>query len=390
MLKLTRHLFEWTPNAEYADFYERALYNHILASQDPVRGMMTYYVSLKPGHFKTYSSPTESFWCCVGTGMENHVKYGDSIYFHDDKSLYVNLFIPSVLNWHAKGLTVRQETRFPDSDTTHLTLTCAKPTALALEVRYPSWAHGMTVSVNGQAQPITAKPGSYATVARVWKSGDRVDITLPMRLHQEAMPDDPTKVAILYGPLVLAGQLGNEGLTAPIPYADNDQGAYFRVSDPRVPVLVTASAAAGVVAETRRRAAPDVPHGGRGPARRCHAEAVLQHLLRALHRLLGHVHPCRLDAARGGLSGRAGARARVWKRGRWMRCSPASSSRSTTTTCKARSPIRATAPTAAGTGAMRVTAAGSRSTSRRCPTRRRIWCVPTGGPRRATASLTSW
>lgn len=242
MLKLTRHLFEWTPSAEYADFYERALYNHILASQDPVRGMMTYYVSLKPGHFKTYSSPTESFWCCVGTGMENHVKYGDSIYFHDDKSLYVNLFIPSVLRWHAKGLTVRQETRFPDRNTTRLTLTCMKPTALALRVRYPSWAHGMTVSVNGQAQPVTAPPGSYATLARVWKSGDRLDITLPMRLHQVAMPDDPTKVAILYGPLVLAGQLGNEGLTPPIPYAANDQGAYFRVSDPRVPVLVTANA----------------------------------------------------------------------------------------------------------------------------------------------------
>ncbi len=241
MLKLTRHLFEWTPSAKYADFYERALYNHILASQDPVRGMMTYYVSLKPGHFKTYSSPTESFWCCVGTGMENHVKYGDSIYFHDDKNLYVNLFIPSVLKWHAKGLTVRQETRFPDSDTTHLTLTCTKPTALALKVRYPSWTHGLTVLVNGQTQPVTAKPGSYVTIARRWKSGDRVDITLPMRLHQEAMPDDPTKVAILYGPLVLAGQLGNEGLAAPIPYAANDQGAYFHVSDPRVPVLVTAN-----------------------------------------------------------------------------------------------------------------------------------------------------
>lgn len=241
MLKLTRHLFEWTPNAQYADFYERALYNHILASQDPVRGMMTYYVSLKPGHFKTYSSPTESFWCCVGTGMENHVKYGDSIYFHDDKSLYVNLFIPSVLRWAGKGVSVRQETKFPSRDTTRLTLTCAKPTALALRVRYPSWARGMTVSVNGQAQAITATPGSYATLARRWKNGDRVDITLPMHLYQEAMPDDPTKVAILYGPLVLAGQLGSAGLKDPMPYADNDQGAYFRVSDPRVPVLVPAS-----------------------------------------------------------------------------------------------------------------------------------------------------
>ena len=242
MLKLTRHLFEWTPDARYADFYERALYNHILASQDPVRGMMTYYVSLKPGHFKTYSSPTESFWCCVGTGMENHVKYGDSIYFHDDKSLYVNLFIPSVLRWSGKGLTVRQETRFPESDTTRLSLTCTRPTPLALRVRYPSWAHGLAVRVNGQAQKVTAKPGSYATLARVWRNNDRVDITLPMRLHTEPMPDDPAKVAVLYGPLVLAGQLGRAGMTALMPYTGNDQGAYFRVSDPPVPALVAGPA----------------------------------------------------------------------------------------------------------------------------------------------------
>jgi DUF1680 family protein len=238
MLKLTRHLFEWTPTAEYADFYERALYNHILASQDPKRGMMTYYVSLKPGHFKTYSNPTESFWCCVGTGMENHVKYGDSIYFRDGHSLYVNLFIPSVLKWRAQGLTVRQETRFPESDTTHLTITAVKPTLMALKVRYPSWARGMTVAVNGQAQPVTSKPGSYVSVSRTWHSGDRVDIRLPMHLHTEAMPDDPTKIALLYGPLVLAGQLGSDGITAPMPYATGDQGAYFHVSDPAVPVLI--------------------------------------------------------------------------------------------------------------------------------------------------------
>ncbi|MDQ2799969.1 MAG: glycoside hydrolase family 127 protein, partial [Armatimonadota bacterium] len=241
MLKLTRHLFQWTPTAQYADFYERALYNHILASQDPKRGMMTYYVSLKPGHFKTYSSPTDSFWCCVGTGMENHVKYGDSIYFHDADSLYVNLFIPSVLSWRAKGLTVRQETRFPESDTTHLTLSCAQPVKAALRVRYPSWAHGMTVAVNGHPQAVANKPGSYVSLARTWKTGDRIDIKLPMNLHTEPMPDDPTKVAVLFGPLVLAGQLGSDGLAPPIPYTTGDQGAYFRVPDPPVPVLVTSA-----------------------------------------------------------------------------------------------------------------------------------------------------
>jgi len=240
MLKLTRHLFEWTASPAYADFYERALYNHILASQDPKRGMMTYYVSLKPGHFKTYSTPTESFWCCVGTGMENHVKYGDSIYFHDADNLYVNLFIPSEVKWHEKGLTVRQETQFPERDTTRLTVTCAHPVSAALKIRYPSWARGMKISVNGKAQKVAALPGSYVTVPGHWKSGERVDVTLPMHLHSEAMPDDPSKIALLYGPIVLAGQLGDEGLNAPIPYA-GDPAAYFGVSDPKVPVLITDS-----------------------------------------------------------------------------------------------------------------------------------------------------
>jgi DUF1680 family protein len=238
MLKLTRHLFAWTASPEYADFYERALYNHILASQDPDRGMMTYYVSLKPGHFKTYSSPADSFWCCVGTGMENHVKYGDSIYFHDADSLYVNLFIPSELRWHDKGLTVTQTTRFPEAGATRLTLACPRPVSAALKIRCPAWARGMKVSVNGRAHEVAAHPGSYVSLPGFWKSGDHIDVTLPMHLHSEALPDDPAKVALLYGPLVLAGQLGAEGLAPPIPYAAGDQGAYFHVADPPVPVLV--------------------------------------------------------------------------------------------------------------------------------------------------------
>ena len=122
MLKLTRHLFTWDPRVEFADYYERALYNHILASVGPEPGQFTYYVSLKPGHHKSFSTPYESFWCCVGTGMENHVKYGDSIYFHDDDTLFVNLFIPSVLTWREKGLTITQTTKYPEADSVHLSL----------------------------------------------------------------------------------------------------------------------------------------------------------------------------------------------------------------------------------------------------------------------------
>ncbi len=127
MLKLTRALFTFDPQAAYADFYERALCNHILASQDPEQGMFAYYLSLKPGHFKTFSTPFDSFWCCVGTGMENHAKYADSIYFHDAAGLYVNLFIPSQLIWNQKGLLVKQETRYPQDGSVRLTFSCAAP-----------------------------------------------------------------------------------------------------------------------------------------------------------------------------------------------------------------------------------------------------------------------
>ncbi len=213
MLKLTRHLFAWEPSAETMDFYERGLFNHILASQDPATGMMCYYVPLRPGAFKTFSKPEDSFWCCVGTGMENHAKYPDTIYYHDDQSLYVNLFIASELKWKDKGLIIRQETRFPEEDSTRLTLTSERPVRLALKVRYPSWAQsGMTLTINGKRESVDAKPGSYVTVEREWKNGDTVQVRLPMSLRMEAMPDDPKMIALLYGPIVLAGDLGKEGL----------------------------------------------------------------------------------------------------------------------------------------------------------------------------------
>jgi DUF1680 family protein len=213
MLKLTRHLFAWSPSAETMDFYERGLFNHILASQDPATGMMCYYVPLRPGAFKTFSTENDSFWCCVGTGMENHAKYPDTIYFHDDQSLYVNLFIPSELTWKAKGLVVRQETRFPEEDTTRLAIKVDAPVRLALKIRHPAWAQsGMTLTINGKNEPLQTQAGSYVNVEREWKDGDSIQVRLPMSLRLEAMPDDPKMIAFLYGPIVLAGDLGNQGL----------------------------------------------------------------------------------------------------------------------------------------------------------------------------------
>ena len=219
MLKLTRHLFEWKPSAVEMDFYERGLYNQILSSQDPATGMMTYYIPLIPGAFKTFCSSTNSFWCCTGTGMENHAKYGSTIYFHNDTSLYVNLFIASELNWKDKNVRVRQTTRFPESDVTRLSVECKKPTRFTLEVRYPAWAQsGMKVTINGTSQRFAAQPESYVGFNRLWRNGDKVDITFPMTLHVESMPDDSSMIALLYGPIVLAGDFGNEGVDSSLQY----------------------------------------------------------------------------------------------------------------------------------------------------------------------------
>jgi len=219
MLKLTRHLFMWEADARVADFYERALYNHILSSHHPDDGRVIYNLTLEMGGYKRYQTKFDSFTCCVGTGMENHAKYGANIYFHTDDKLYVNLFIASELNWRAKGLTLRQETRFPDEPSTTLTMNCRKPVKLALFIRCPYWLErDLSVVVNGTPVTVAFMPSSYAVVSGTWKDGDRIDIRLPMGLRLESMPDNPNRVAVLYGPIVLAGDLGpvdNPGATRP-------------------------------------------------------------------------------------------------------------------------------------------------------------------------------
>ncbi len=237
MLKLTRHLFEWQPDARVMDFYERGLYNHILASQDPALGRFVYLMSLAPGHYKTYSTPENSFWCCVGTGMENHAKYGDTIFMHNDRGLLVNLFIPAELNWRERGVVVRQETHFPEEDATRLTLQCGQPAKFALQIRHPGWAQGpLAMTVNGKPVQLASAPGTYAQYERTWRDGDVIEIRFPMGLHVESLPGDSGEVALLYGPIVLAGQLGQDGM--PNPYV-RDQLDQARYPDPAVPAFVT-------------------------------------------------------------------------------------------------------------------------------------------------------
>jgi uncharacterized protein len=237
MLKLTLHLFQWSPSAVEMDFYERALYNDILASQDPDTGMFVYLMSLQSGGFKTYSTPENSFWCCVGSGMENHSRYGQAIYVHGDDSLYVNLFIASKLSWPDKGLVVRQDTKFPDQDTTRLTFQCQQPVKLALNIRWPAWAESPPgVSINGKAQTISGQPASYIALDREWHDGDVVKIHLPMSLRTELLPGTTNLLAVLYGPIVLAGELGTTGMPAD-PYA-KDQTKFVKWPPAPVPVFV--------------------------------------------------------------------------------------------------------------------------------------------------------
>jgi DUF1680 family protein len=212
MQKLTRHLFSWEPRAEYMDYYERILYNHILATQDPDGiGRFSYFSGLKPGDFKVYSTPFDSMWCCVKTGMENHAKHGNTIYFHGDDTLWINLFIPSVLDWKEKGLSVRQETRFPESDRMTLKLETEQPQALSLKLRVPYWAAGeVEVTINGKKQDISTRPQSYLTLTRTWKNGDVIDYRIPMNVHLYTARDDQSAVGLVYGPIVLAGLWGDD------------------------------------------------------------------------------------------------------------------------------------------------------------------------------------
>jgi len=219
MLKLTRHLYQWTGDPRYFDYYERTLFNSRLGTQHPDNGGKMYYLPLEAGYWKLYNSPTDSFWCCTGTGAEEFAKFGDSIYFHNDRDLFVNLFIASQVEWPEKGLSVRQQTSFPEQDSTTLEFTAKAPVAAGLNLRIPAWAgENAAVFVNGKKVPVMSSPGSYLRLERTWQTGDRVELRLPMRLQVEPLPGDQSYRAVLYGPIVLAGRMGSEGLTHDLEY----------------------------------------------------------------------------------------------------------------------------------------------------------------------------
>ena len=213
MLKLTEDLHRRNPEARYADYYELATFNHILSSQHPEHGGYVYFTSARPRHYRNYSAPNEAMWCCVGTGMENHGKYGQFIYTHVGDALFVNLFVSSELNWKEKGLTLKQETAFPYAETSKITITKGKG-KFALQVRYPGWVSPaqFSLKVNGQPVSIITGPSSYVTIDRQWKKGDVIDINFPMHNSVKYLPNLTQYVALMHGPIMLAMKTGTEDL----------------------------------------------------------------------------------------------------------------------------------------------------------------------------------
>ena len=213
MLKLTEALHRRNPEARFADFYELATFNHILASQHPEHGGYVYFTPARPRHYRNYSAPNEAMWCCVGTGMENHGKYGQFIYTKKGDNLFVNLYVASELNWKDKGVVLRQETDFPYATTSRISVAQGKG-LFTLQVRYPGWVKpgSFQVKVNGQPVNIVTGPSSYVTISRKWKKGDVVDIEFPMYNSVKYLPNVPQYVALMHGPILLGMKTGTEDL----------------------------------------------------------------------------------------------------------------------------------------------------------------------------------
>lgn len=225
MLKLTEGLFRISHEARYADFYERALYNHILSTQHPEHGGYVYFTPARPGHYRVYSQPNSGMWCCVGTGMENHGKYGEFIYSHFGDSLYVNLFIASRLDWKEKGVTLTQTTDFPYDDAVSFSVDVKKPKRFTMMLRHPGWCDGMQVTVNGKPVEVTSLPQSYLAIDRKWKRGDKIELKLPMTVSVEEVPNVPDYISVMYGPVVLAARYSTERLDGLV--ADDSRWAHI-------------------------------------------------------------------------------------------------------------------------------------------------------------------
>jgi len=242
LMKLERLVFGWTANARWMDEYERALFNCRLGTQN-ADGLKQYFFPLAAGYWRVYNSPEESFWCCTGTGAEEFAKLSDTIFFHRGSDVYVNQFIPSTLDWKEEGLQIDQVTQFPREQGTTLKIKTSRPAARTIHMRIPGWTSDeAVVKINNKTLEAVGDPGSYLAIRRVWQDGDTVSISLPMGLRQEALPGDDSVAAVLYGPLVLAADLGPVPADAPnrVIHSGDTAPAKIPSSDP-LPKAIAAS-----------------------------------------------------------------------------------------------------------------------------------------------------
>jgi DUF1680 family protein len=208
LMKLERLVFSWTAESRWMDEYERTLFNCRLGTQDP-HGLKQYFFPLAAGYWRAYNSAEDSFWCCTGTGAEEFAKLTDTIFFHSGGDVYVNQFIAATLEWKQEGFTLEQRTRFPTEPGTTIRVIASRPTMRTIHVRVPAWtAGGAQIRLNGRALEVIADPGSYVSIRRTWRPGDTLTIQLPMQLRKESLPGDESVNAVLFGPLVLAADLG--------------------------------------------------------------------------------------------------------------------------------------------------------------------------------------
>ena len=246
MIKLAGMKFSWAPDAADMDFVERGLINHLLTNIGREPGEYGYFLPFGNVAYKTFSSEHDSWWCCVGTGMENPQRYAEQAYFHKDDTLWINLYIASQLNWAEKGFALKQETSFPDSDTVRLAVGVTSPTRLALKFRHPYWCAAPEVKVNGRAVTIDSTPSSYFTIDREWANGDTIELRLPMTLRTEPLPHSDGKiVALMFGPMQLVARVPADA-DKPDP-ATRRYGDHLRSPgrvDTPPPVLVAADTAA--------------------------------------------------------------------------------------------------------------------------------------------------
>lgn len=209
MMRLTEALYCDDAEMEKVDYYERVLFNHVLANYDPREGMCTYFTSMRPGHYRIYGTKFHSFWCCTGTGMEAPAKFGKMIYAYAGSDLFVNMFIPSEVYWREKGLTLRQETAFPDKNQVELTVGCVRDVPFTLNIRFPYWqeAGKMALAVNGEEVTVSPGEDGYVSLSRTWKDGDKISLALKPRVRVERLKGSGRFAALLYGPVVLAAEV---------------------------------------------------------------------------------------------------------------------------------------------------------------------------------------